>query len=263
MIKTIPRHFSHVCTQRYQSLGFTKSKVTFARIKGDVIQAFTLRYFRDRPTCSVEFGVFPLCLPQPIVLEAGGYELDEFLFDPQKGRSGWTFDAASDESVITCVESMCQTLDLHLIPFFERCDDCKAALPAMIELEELFESNRQKYLSLLGEADCAVPWQERSLFDYRKYYMALKTHNLPYAQQFLNYQINYYEKRLKSFAEPDAPKQPDAVIEGFSIRLGVYEQQRNWLDSGDFSRFDEHLRANEKAMYEFLAARYPKVHGNL
>lgn len=258
-MKTISRNFNHICTQKYQALSFSRSKSTFARISGDVLQAFSLKYTRGVPTCSVEFGIFPLCLPQPIFLDSGGYALDEFIVELHEGNSGWTFDSGSDKSMKNCIESLSNAIDLYLLPLFETCSDCQSALPELIKLEELFDRNRQKRLQLRGDSDLAIPWQERSLFDSRKYYMALKSRNLSYAYQYINHQVNFYKTRLEAFDNPDSPRQPDIVRERFLTKLATYSEQLEWLDSGDFSYFDDLLNANEKQMNEFLSTKYPKI----
>ena len=258
-MKTIARNFNHICTQKYQALGFFRSRSTFARINEDVIQAFALKFSQSVPACSVEFGIFPLCLPQPIFLEAGGYELDGFIFEQCEDSLRWVFDSHSDESMKNCIESLSSAIDLYLMPFFETCCDCKSALPELINLEELFDRNRQRRLQLRGDYDSAVPWQERSLFDARKYFMALKSHNLSYAYQYLNHQVNFFKTRLEEFDNPNSPKQPDIVRERFLNKLAAYLEQLGWLDSGDFDKFDDLLNSNEKQMLKFLAAKYPKI----
>lgn len=261
-MKTISRYYNHVCTQKYQPLGFSRSKSTFVRKSGDVLQAFTLKCSRGVSTCSVEFGIFPLCLPQPIFLDAGGYALDEFIVELHNESSGWIFDSSSDESMMNCIESISEAIDLYLQPFFETCSDCKSALPELVKLEELFDLNRQKKLHLRGDFDSAVPWQERSLFDSRKYYMALKARNLSYAQQYLNHQVNFYKTRLKSFDKPNSPSQPDVVRQRFLAKLASCSEHLEWLDSGDFSYFDNLLKSNENQTLKYLADKYPKICSN-
>lgn len=258
-MKTISRCFNHVCTQKYQPLGFARNKTTFIRIKGDVLQAFSLKRSLHVPTCSVEFGIFPLCLPQPICLDAGGYVLDELIIDRYEGASGWTFDPNSDESMMNCIESISNAIDLYLLPFFDACSDCKSALPELIKLEELFDYTRQKRLQLNGEADLGIPWQERSMYDSRKYYMALKSRNLSYAYHYLNHHIDFYKTRLKSFDNSNLPKQPEIVRERFLAKLVAYSEQLELLCSGDLDYFDDLLNSNESQMLKFLSTKYPKI----
>lgn len=253
-MKKLTRKFNQICAQKYLPLGFIRSKSTFARISKDVIQAFSLKYYRDAPVCTVEFGIFPLCLPQPIYLEAGGYGLSEFIVDQHIGGCGWIFDRNSDESINNCIESLSNAIDLYLLPFFETCRDCESALLGCMKLEEVLDRNRRKRLQLIGEADLAVPWQERSLFDYRKFYMALKSRNLSYACQYMNHKVNYCKATLETLDKPNSPKQPDGVRERFLAKLTMASEQLKWLETGDFGKFDDLLNTNESQMREFLAS---------
>ena len=256
---TISRCYSRICTQKYRAIGFFKRRTTFARIRGDVIQTFSLKLSRRVPACSIEFGVFPLCLPQPIFLDAGGYALDEFIIEKHEDIGEWTFDHSSDKSMIYCIESLSKTIDLYLLPFFDVCDDCNSALPELIKLEELFDGNRQTRLQLRGDFDSALNWQERSLFDSRKYFMALKSRNLSYAYQYLNYQINFCKMKLEALDNPNASIQPDIVRERFSIRLAMHLEHLERLQSGKLGYFDALLNANENQMKKFLSTQYPKI----
>lgn len=258
-MKTIARYYNCICTPKYQALGFSRSRSTFARIIGDVLHVFSFKSSCDASTCSVEFGIFPLCLPQPIFLDAGGYALEEFIVDPPVESTGWTFDPHAEESVINCIYSISEAIDLYLLPFFEICSNCETALPELVKLEELFDQNRQIRLRQRGDFDSAVPWQERSLFDSRKYYMAIKAHNLPYAQQYLNHQINFCKTKLESFDKPDAPRQPDAVRQRFSRKLSSSLEHLQRLNAEDFCYFDDLLKSNECKMLEFLAGKYPRI----
>ena len=229
-------------------------------MRGDLLQAFSLKRYQNMPICSVEFGIFPLCLPQPVYLDVGGYMLDEFLADEPEADKGWIFDSDSDKSMEKCVESIANAIDRHLIPLFEVGRDCETALSELIKLEELRERNRQIRLQQEGIADCAAPWQERSLFDYRKYYMALKARDMAYARRYFNFRIKSNESRLRSFEEPDSPMQPDIVKERHRAQLVLFKKALERIDSGDFLYFDDLLRSNEEQMLKFLADKYPKVY---
>ena len=255
------KYFADNCTQKYQALGFVKCRSVFARISGDVIQTFYLKWSYISRAYSVEFRESPLCMPQPFFLDAGSYELDEFIQHhvDRVDREGWTFDKDSDESVEHCIDSISNTMDLYLIPFFEACTDCKSSLLELLKLEELFDRNRRTMLHLKGMSDKAAPWQERSLFDYIKFYMALKSHNISYAYLFLNHKVNYFTTNLKNLDDPNYPRQPDHVREGYMTKLATCLEQLAWLDSGNFSNFENMLNSNEKQMIEFLAEKHPKI----
>ena len=258
-MKTLSKFFNRVCTQKYKVFGFVRCSSFYARIKGDIIQTFYLKHSQYVPSCTVTFGIIPLCLPQPHFLSAGAYELDKFVVELHKYSSLWTFDPDSDESMEKCIKSLTNAIDMYLIPFFDRCYDCKSALEELIKLEELFEENRQKILQLIGGSDMAAPWYERSLFDYKKYYMALKSHNLIYAHQYLIHQINSHKRRLEEFDNPNFPEQPDCVRERCLAGLKQNMEQLDWIESGDFGKFDDMLNNNEKQMYEFLSIKHSKI----
>lgn len=266
-MKSITRYFNKICTKKYEPLGFSKSRTTFSksqfvffRINEDVVQAFTLKRSQGVPECTVEFGILPLCRSAPVYIDGGGYELDRFTVEQHAGYSGWKFNPWVDKSVINCVESMSEAIDLYLLPLFDRCSNCAEALPELVKLEELFEKNRMETLRLWGDTDHAtLTWQERSLFDDRKYYMALKSHDLDYARKYLLFQISYREKTLKSFDSPDSPRQPDSVIEKFSANLARDIEQLKRVESADFDYFDRLLSSNEDKTLKFLADQYPQI----
>ncbi len=256
-MKTISKYYNCICEKKYQQLGFSRRKTTFVRMREDILQVFTLKFPREKETCFVEFGIFPLCLPQPIFLSEGSYELENF--SVKQYGSSWKYDSGSEKSMMSCVSAMTETIDFYLIPFFEKCHNSESALLELVKLEELFDYNRKKCLQLQGEEDKAEPWQERSLFDYTKFYLALKSHNWIYVNRYLNYQVDHYKTSLKSFDSPNAPKQPDSVKKRFLDKLIVRSEQLEHLKSGDFNYFDTIVRANEKQMVEYLTANYPKV----
>lgn len=259
-MKTISGCFNRICKKKYSSLGFYRcsslglyrSNPTFVRISNDVIQAFALKRYSYGSRCSVEFGIFPLCLPQPVFFFAGGYMLDQFIVELYEKNSGWIFDVNSDDSITDCVNSISQAIDSYLIPFFDACVDCKSSLSGLIKLEEILEKNRQQVLQLMGISDSAVPWQERSLFDYRKFFMALKLHDFGYARQYLNYQVEFCENKIRSFNIPNSSKQPISVIEGFQAQLSLHLKYLELIEAGDFAFFDEMLLDNETQMKNMM-----------
>ena len=252
---TIQKQFNQVCTKKYVPLGFFRKKTTFVRLRGNVLQSFSFKHFKDLPYCSVDFGVTPLCLPQPFFLDAGPYSLDKF----NTPISEWPYDAKSAESIIQCVELVAEAIDLHMLPLFEVCCDCRSALPELIKLEELFDRNRIQTLDLLGSYDSAAPLDERSLFDYRKYYMALKANDFGYARQYLEFQIGFRKKQLQEFDNPNYPKQPPIVKERLLRTLHLHASHLEHLNAGDVRFFSDMLDANEQETYRFLAANYPKI----
>ena len=89
--------------------------------------------------------------------------------------------------------------------------------------------------------------------------MALKSHNLSYADQYLRHQIDFYKSSLKLFDNIDSPKQPDIVRERFLNNLAVCTEQLIRLNSKEFGYFDDLLNANENQMKKFLTTKHPKL----
>ena len=207
----------------------------------------------------MQFAVSPLCMPYPIHIDTGVYELDQFMAGMHEERLGWVYDKNSEDSMIACVQSISNAIDIYLLPFFDSCCDCKSSLEEMIKLEKLLDNNRKQWLHRIGEQDKAAPLQELSLFDSRKYYMALKSNNWNYAYQYLDHQIKSCKSSLKSFDDPNGPKQPNIVKERYIQSLAEYSEQMDKLQSQDYCYFIKLVDYNEKQMKEFLATKYPKL----
>ena len=91
------------------------------------------------------------------------------------------------------------------------------------------------------------------LFDDRKYYMALKSHDLAYARKYLRFQISYREKELKK------TNNSDSVRERFSCNLNRDREQLKQLESAGFDYFDPLLSKNEDEARKYLAEQYPQI----
>ena len=208
----ISKMWDHIFTPKYQPQGFSKCKLSFARIKGDILQVFSLKQRQNPLAYTIDFGIFPLCASLPVFLDCGGYDMRAFRVELLANGSGWVFDSKSNESKKQCLETISQTIDSYLIPLFDRCSDCKTTLFELIKLEELFDLNRQEALYYLGDSDCAIPQNERSVFDSRKYFMALKAHDYSYAHSFLQRMVNYYDVKVKCFHSENSPQQPATVM---------------------------------------------------
>ena len=257
-MKTTTKYFNQVCKDKYVPLGFIKKKSVFARIRGDIIQSFSLKRYRNAPLCTVEFGIFPLCDSPPLYLDAGQYELDNFRIDGY-GRA-WMFDPKSEESRLRCVESISDMIDRYLLPFFDACSDSRTAMQEMIRLEEVFENNRQEWLKMIGTTDESLyTWQEGSLSDEHKYYMALKNKDWSYVEQYLNLMVEDYKMAFKEFDDPDYPEQPDIVIKNYQDGLAEFSELLDRFNAGDYDYFDELVKFNEIETKKFLALHYPKL----
>ena len=253
-MKSLSSQFNEDCAKKYQSLGFRRSKKTFIRIRGETIQTFSLQYSRIGRAYSVHFGLYPLCLPQPVYFDEGEYELYRAL-DPCDNftaweHSGWEVKSKSDTDMLECIESIIKAIDLYLIPFFDRCIDCKTSLTDLLALEKTFDYNRRKYLQLKGITDCAKPWQYRSMLDSKKLYMALKTSNWSYARQYFTNWIDCYKGGSKQFDKSRSTEH---------TRLTELLECLQKLEGKDYGYFHTIVKCNEIEMRKFLTTQYPKL----
>ncbi len=215
------------------------------RIKNDIIQLFYLDCLPGRTECRIEFGLIPLSFGRPRTnsLLMGRYELAKF-FIQNYGRD-WLYDNSSPENLIKCAEVISNAIDKYLLPLFEVAVDCESALSELIKLEELFECNRQQYLKLMGYQDMGtMSWRERMLWNSHLYCMALKVRNFTFAEEYLSYKSNYWEKK------------------GILDEMTIYSEPLEHLRSGDFAYFDNMVSSNEAEMWELIRTEYPQILNN-
>lgn len=252
---SVSQVFAKKCTEKYRALGFSRNKSVFVRMKGDVIHSFTIKKFCSAPCCTVEFGVFPLCNSAKIYLDAGGYDLSELTVEGQE----WSFIPQSQDSIEQCIESVLQAMDQFMIPFFDKCQDCKTSLANLQLLEQEIEMNRLAILKARGVADRAIPFAERIMFDRRKFDMALKAQDMAYARYYLEFNLQHESECLKRFRTEDPPTQPECVITGITESVAHYENQLKRLEAGDFLYFDKLVTSNEARNREWLSEMYPRI----
>ena len=255
-MKTLSRIFNKRCADEFGATGFLKVKGSFVRLSNDVLHVFLLKHFRNVPSCTVEFSIIPLCGGVPIFLEAGKYILSDFY--PERLHD-WRYDPNSNESIELCVESLVHAINEKLIPQFTNCADSASALLSLIKLDELFDNNRKKSLELMGSIDRASPWQERSMFDSRKFYLALKSCNYVYAELYLRFHVSYHQFELERMEKPESTKQPESVIREIKEDLDLCLELLKRLTSGDYVFFDNLLLQNEAQAKLWLFDRYPAI----
>jgi len=249
-MKRLSSYFNEICERKYKPLGFKKTKKEYdqrgwMRLKNDIIQVFYLDCLPGRTECRIEFGLIPLSYGRPRTnsLLMGNYELSKFFI--QNYRCDWLYDNSSPENLINCAEVISNAIDKYLLPLFEVAVDCESALSELIKLEELFECNRQQHLKLMGNQDMATDsWRERMLWNSKLYYMALKSRNFTFAEEYLSYQLNYWEKK------------------GILAEVTRYSEPLEHLRSGDFAYFDDMVSSKEAKMWELIRDEYPVLLNN-
>ena len=261
---SISKVYGSICKKKYQALGYSNEKGnTFARIKNDVLQVFSLKKYENLPIVTIEFGIIPLCMSLPTALTSNfpilsmiSYRLDQFFAELLANDEGWRYLPNSNASMHACVVSLTQAIDSYLIPLLERCVDCSSSLIELIKLEKMFDDNRLNALALLGEKDTAKPWENESLFDTKKYFMALKSGDYIYAHKFLTHQVDFFSCEVQKSLHTN---QPPIVLERISQKLSYYCEQLRILQSGNRGYFEKLVQTNEETMKTMLRARYPKL----
>ena len=237
-MKQIGPVLNKLCKERLSPYGFVRKNRLFLRIKNDVIHTCNLIKATGLPIYSVEFEVLPLCMEQPVYLSSGGiYRMDEFTTDHEK-FGGWVCDPNFKLSARNESELLLDAIDTHLLPFFERCSSCIAALSEVLLLEELIDNNRKTILKRENLQDLAEPWRERALSDSRKYYMALKAGNYEFAREFLQHQLNVMESQLRQSAQ------------------NTYRYHIEQLNAGNEAFFCDVVKRNEIQMRAHILKEY-------
>ena len=248
------KQYIQLCDEKYTSLGFGRTQHTYARITNDVVQMFSLKRMHKKSMCTIEFGLFPLCLGA-LSLDMCNYTIDGFDVSAYASHGFWHYNRNSKDSIYACITAMLFVVDNNLMPFFERANCSDTALSELIHLDESFENNRLAALAIMGESNCARPWQEISLQATEKYYMALKTHNYEYAKAYLQLQIQSCKAVIS--ASQTGPKQPQVVIRRYSQELILLQNQLEMLEKENVAFFDKMILCNEKRSRAELFSKYP------
>ena len=244
--------FRQVCKEKYTPLRFVLIRQTYSRIVNDVLQTFRLKKSRGVPVVTIEFGVTPLCMNVPNC-DVGAYSLETLSLDAY-ANWGWQYHPDSQESVLYCIELLMHQIDLEVIPFFEKADCCRTALPEMISMDRRIEINRLQLLQQLGTVDhCSLPIDVRLLTD-DKFYMALKAKNYDFVGKYLDYQIQHLSSIINEMESGTSGViQPAYVVSGYREQLDDILVKRAKLDCGDVDYFFDMIQQNETASYQNLS----------
>jgi len=178
--------FTKRCKVEVLKYGFRQKKNVFGRIVDDVYQNFYIEKLRltpDERRCRVGFAVVPLCqrLTENQISDGMGiYYLRKFEVSHWMDGDGWRYKVSS-EDISVCVDEIISFINKYLLPFFERANSCKTALPEAIALEKLFNETRKESLRQNGMEDKAGSYVDLNLLDSAKYYMALKSGDFDFA----------------------------------------------------------------------------------
>ena len=217
-----------MCKEKIVPLGFRRINQTHARIVNDVLQTLRFQRFTNGYTCTVEFGILPLCeVPwHPDITIYNLKQTEEW--ESYEDYIGWLYDRHSPDSVNACVQEIAGFMDRQLLPLFEKADCCETALPALKELDVLLHDVRQSHFEKRGEKDEArVDWRFTSLFSTEKYFMALKSGKYEYANEVAKVLIH----RLRPEDQLEYQSLLDLANEGKVTQLEeiLYEREQRAL----------------------------------
>jgi hypothetical protein len=159
------KKFKEIIKMEFSQFGFKCKGNNFVRVVDDVMLNFNLHMSRSGWSCTIEFGIVPLCYPIEKSNVTGGlgiYNLRMF----EGSMEWWNFDRKSEQSIDTCIHQLVMYMHKYLIPFFERGNNCADAYQEMCTLEKLCHNNVR-------------------MADYWKYCLALKMGNFDIAQSHL------------------------------------------------------------------------------
>lgn len=252
---TLFQLFNRACGKKARSLGFTRWKNAYIRIGSEIIQTVSVDESAIQNISRIEFSLLPLCMPTPVFLWVGNNALENLTVNEFTEDMAVVSRMNEDE----LQDKLKAYIDNALFPFFNECNTCEKALKGLLRVEENAEINRLRKLQFVKDTDCAASLQERSMFDPKKYYMALKAKDDAYVERYLRFQVAHHERNLKGFSAPGTVKQPDIVIQRTQKQLSDLSEQLKRFASGDLDYFSNMLRENECEMRNFLSANYPKI----
>ena len=260
MMNNLKNTFYQICKENYSNLGYTKQGKSFVRIVGDMVQTFTFVKFPTRPSCTVFFSIYPLCLSGTISLDFQHYRLDNLFLESDSIKyGGWYVDLSSEESIKKCIRQLTDAIDCHIIPLFERCIDCKVSLRELLKLEDSFDRIRKEQLKIWGSEDCAELWFKRCLFDCRLYYLALKSHNAAFARMYLEHNIASYYEKTKDLDRYQDLSLAQRSRQKYENKLEQLKLHLSHIIEKDMSYFDSILQENENRNIEYLTKKYPRL----
>ena len=256
-MKSINKIFTEICMHKYAHLGFIQKKTTFIRINNDLVQSFSLKKSSYVSSCTIEFGLCPLCHPQPIYFDVGPLNLEEYIVRNDLFKSVWMYNRQDEDEIYKCVENMMAAFDTYAIPLFEQSVDCGTALCALALLEKKRNETRAQERSIF-RLDKPANELQRKLYDSRYYYLSLKAKDISFAKKFLNHNLLITKDDLYQCNFPPYNKMEDRKMRIID-NLQHYTEHLEQLESKNWSYFEDLLANNEAVMLTELSKSYPKL----
>ncbi len=253
------QQFLKTCDEKYIPLGFSRYKRSYARICNDVVHVFSLLRSQYVPRYTVGYEACPICGDSSFRygLETDIHRLEYMLLGECGKDGGWFWDQKLNISIESCLDPMIQGIDSVILPYFEKCVDCRSTLWESIILEEKENVNWLWLCNLsYGNEGRFIPWEQLVLFDWNRFFISLKIKDYPYARVFLTYNISYYTKELEKMKETNCSEEQ---IERWEEYINKFRNYLENLDAGNYPYFDDLIRARENENLEILKKNYPKM----
>lgn len=217
------KQYKKICKEQFSGYVFKSYKNNHYRIINDVFQSFELHRSVYGDSCTVHFGVLPMCRTSPIdASTCPAMHLKMF----ENDFSWFPYDNKSEESINDCVNELKQYMIKYLMDFFKASDNCKNAYKELCSLEQkVFKTIRYN------------SWDNLCL--------ALKINDYSAALQHLNaIRENITEDSIKKGRMEN--------------RLQLIERMEHDLKSGNTEPIDEFIHINEQRNLRLIADR--KIH---
>ena len=126
-----------MCVKEFDKLGFKNYKNNFYRVVNDVFQSFGLHNSVSGDSCTVEFGVFPLCCGNIIKKEhTGANHLKVF----ENNYSWFKYDRSSMKCIEKTVNLIIKYIKKYLIPFFENANNSRDAYFEICNFQKKYQN---------------------------------------------------------------------------------------------------------------------------
>lgn len=228
------------------SHGFKRTNASYIRVVNDVIQVIRFEVLSSGRACRVVFSAIPLCIGidrKSIISCPYCHELRRF--EPTAGLllCGWEYDRKAEESIHACMAEIMRYIETYLLPFFDRANSCRTALPELIALEQRFLDNRKISLAWAGMTDHAQPGMVPNLLDSAKRYMALKNGDYEFAEKYFTALVQQNIQSYQSVLEGGYLS--EEALRGREARIKKLQEEIALLKARDTDYFDRLLQENE------------------
>ena len=185
MIRNLTSAFRQYSNELCKQTRFMRFGLTNAYVHNDLLCSFSLKR-HDNKKYTLEFGVRPLCGNISGVW-IGDYTIDELADDQDVGA------VDMDELVPYITE--------ELVPFFEKAENAKSALEALIDIIQRMNDARLVVLSKENMEDHGWPIEKQIYNTDSVLFCAMKSLDFWTMDKCLSYKMVFWEDNIKSLYE--------------------------------------------------------------